>query len=67
MENNYRKLSARRKIAGYFLPTPQQEVGLNGGLEGAFNNAKAELLKAMEREMLDVQVFTFAHFNEKIK
>ena len=65
--DRYRKISAKEKIYGYFLPTPGQEIGLSGGLEGAFDNAKSEVLKAMELQMQDIRNFTFAQFNEKIK
>lgn len=65
--DRYRKESAIEKIGGYFLPKPEQEVGLHGGIEAAFVSAQSECVRHIQAQIDDIRSLTFEQFRAKGK
>lgn len=65
--DRYELHNAVEKVDGYYIPSPAQQSGYEGGLEGAFLSAKAECLRQMQKQMDDIKSLSFLQFAEKKK
>lgn len=66
-DTRYQSEADAWSIEGYWFPTAQQTMGLNGGLEAAFAKAKEELLGHLHAKIQRVEAMDMDEFMRRTK